>query len=185
MFQRDFLKVFGKAPYFNPEGQFKIDWLPKITTEMHEHGSKKMSIFQSWFKENLVGPTEDGISEALLIVPWTTGTHEYCDVYRTQQDWIGYGCQYYLISLLTHASVPIGQTPFISKVMKLEEWLLVSLGVIEARGSDVSSSGLLQDFMRAIIQLPTTVDIGEMSFPVQSPSIVNQTPLHGLLFTAS
>lgn len=61
--------------------------------------------------------------------------------------------------------VPIGQTPFLSKVTKHEEWLPVSLGVIGARGSDVSLPALLQDFMHAM-QLPTTVEVGETAFPV-------------------
>ena len=181
MFQEDYRNVFGKAPYFNPEGQFEMDWLPTVTSEMHKHGLKKMSIFRTWFEDNLIGPSEDGTSEALLLLPWTTGTPNYRDVYRPQPDWAGYGWQYYMISPFAQAPemiIPIGQTSFISKVTKREEWLPVSLGVIGARGSDVSLPVLLQDFMHAM-QLPTTVEVGERVFPLQSPSIVNQTPLHG------
>ena len=181
-FQGDYREVFGKAPYFNPEGQFKMDWLPTITSEMHEHGVKKLSIFQTWFEENLIGPSseEDGTSDALLLLPWTTGIPNYRDVYRPQPDWAGYGWQYYMISPFAHAPemiVPIGQTRFYSKVTQREEWLPVSLGVIGARGSDVSLPALLQDFLHTM-RLPTTVAVGERIFPLQSsPSIVKQTPL--------
>ena len=180
-FEQDYRKVFGKAPYFNPQGQFKMDWLPTVTSEMHEQGLKKMSIFQSWFEENLIGPSEDGTSEALLLLPWTTGTPDYRDKYRPQPNWAGYGWQYYMISPFAHAPemiIPIGQTPFISKVTKREEWLPVSLGVIGARGSDVSLPALVQDFMHAM-QMPTTVEVGERLFPLQNPYIVDQTPMHG------
>ena len=180
MFQEDYWKVFGKAPYFNPEGQFKMDWLPTVTSEMHKDGLKKMSIFQSWFEENLIGPSEDGSSEASLLLPWTKGTPNYRDVYRPQPDWADYGWQYYMISPFTRAPemiIPIGQIPFLSKVTKREEWLPVSLGVIGARGSDVSLPALIQDFMYAM-QLPATVEIGERAFPLQSPYKVDQTPLH-------
>ncbi len=73
--------------------------------------------------------------------------------------------------------IPIGQTSFLSKVTKREEWLPVSLGVIGARGSDVSLPALLRDFVHAM-QLPTTVEVGERDFPLQRLSKVEQTPLH-------
>ena len=65
--------------------------------------------------------------------------------------------------------IPIGQTPFLSKVTKREEWLPVSIGDVGARGSDVSLPALLQDFMHAM-QLPITVEVGETAFPLQSLS---------------
>ena len=86
-----------------------------------------------------------------------------------------------MISPYAHAPemiVPIDQTPFISKVTQREEWLPVSLGVIGARGSDISLPALLQDFMHTM-QLPTTVAVGERILPLQGPSMVKQTPLHG------
>ena len=180
-FQEDYWKAFGKTPYFNPEGQFKMDWLPTVTSEMHKDGLKKIFIFQSWFEENLISPSEDGTSEALLLLPWTKGIPDYRDAYRPQPDWAGYGWQYYMISPFARAPemiIPIGQTSFLSKVTKREEWLPVSLGVIGARGSDVSLPALLQDFVHAM-QLPTTVEVGERAFPLQSLSKVEQTPLHG------
>lgn len=88
-FQQDNRNLFGKTPYFNPEGQFKMDWLPTVTSEMHKNGVKKIAIFQTWFEENLISPSKNGTSETLLLLPWTTGKPNYRDVYRPQPDWSG------------------------------------------------------------------------------------------------
>jgi len=179
-FQQDYWEAFGKAPYFNPEGQFKVEWLPTVTSDMHQEGLKKMSIFRSWFEKQLIPHSEVGTSEALLLLPWTTGTPDYRDVYRPQPDWAGYGWYYYMISPFAQAPemiVPVGQTPFISKITKREEWLPVSLGIVGARGSDASLPVLLRDLMHAM-HLPTAVEAGETAFPLQNPTFVSQWPLH-------
>ena len=66
-----------------------------------------------------------GTSEALILLPWTTGTSEHRNAYRPQRNWVGYGRQYYMISPFAHTPetiIPVGQTPFISKVTKREKW---------------------------------------------------------------
>ena len=90
-FQSDFVNKFGHTPYFNPEGQFKMEWLPTITSEMHEQALKELRVFQKWFESNLIPTSKQGESEARLLIPWTTGKPDYRDVYREKPNWAGYG----------------------------------------------------------------------------------------------
>lgn len=171
-FQDDHVKKFGYTPYFNPEAQFKMKWLPTITSEMHGQASIQLGVFQEWFEKNFIPASKEGESQALLLIPWTTGKPDYRDIYRDKPDWAGYGWFYYMVAPFAKAPeviLPIGQTPYRSKVTNREEWLPASIGVVGARGSDANLLSLLRDMMETT-KLQTTTQAGRTPFPIQSSS---------------
>ncbi|CAO1597918.1 hypothetical protein XANCAGTX0491_001707 [Xanthoria calcicola] len=171
-FQDDYINTFGSTPYFNPEGQFKMSWLPTVTAAMHEQAIKQLGIFQEWFEGNIIPPSKEGESEALLLIPWTTGRPDYRDIYRDKPDWAGYGWFYYMVAPFAKAPeaiLPIGQTSYMSTVTNREEWLPASIGVVGARGSDAHLLSLLTDLM-ATAELPRSMRVGRTAFPTQCSS---------------
>lgn len=168
-FQEDYIQKFGDAPYFNPEGQFKMQWLPTITPDMHSQGLRELSVFKKWFEENIIPASEDGSSEGLLLLPWTTGSPDYRDTYRNKPEWAGYGWFYYMIAPFAQSPemiLPISQTPYVSKVTKQQEWLPVSIGIVSAKGSDAALSGFLVDLIQNTA-MQTTMQVGKTAFPVE------------------
>lgn len=171
-FQDDYINTFGYAPYFNPEGQFKMSWLPTVTAEMHEEAIKQLGIFQEWFEGNIIPASTEGESEALLLIPWTTGMPDYRDKYRDKPDWVGYGWFYYMIAPFAKAPeaiLPVGQTSYMSTVTSREEWLPASIGVVGARGSDAHLLSLLKDLMETA-GLRTSTQAGRTAFPTRCSS---------------
>ena len=166
-FQNDYINTFGHTPYFNPEGQFKMSWLPTVTAEMHNQAINQLDIFQEWFESNIIPASKDGASEALLLIPWTTGKPDYRDTYREKPSWAGYGWFYYMLAPFAKAPeaiLPIGQTSYISRVTNREEWLPASIGVVGARGGDKHLLLLLKDMME-ITGMQTSVQDGRTAFP--------------------
>lgn len=39
-------------------------------------------MFKSWYAANILPPAEDGFSDTLLLLPWSTGKPVYRDEYR-------------------------------------------------------------------------------------------------------
>ncbi|KAL8743135.1 MAG: hypothetical protein Q9190_004474 [Brigantiaea leucoxantha] len=171
-FQEEFFQNLGHAPYFNPESQHKMKWLPTVTSEMHQQALKELGVFKEWFESNIIPVSKDGDSEALLLLPWTTGIPDYRDIYRHKPEWEGHGWFYYMIAPFAKAPeiiLPIGQTSFVSRVSGREEWLPASIGIIGARGSDAILVSLLQDVMEKML-LQTSTLVGRMTFPISSSS---------------
>lgn len=149
-----------------------MSWLPTVTAAMHEQAIKQLGIFQEWFEGNIIPPSKEGESEALLLIPWTTGRPDYRDIYRDKPDWAGYGWFYYMVAPFAKAPeaiLPIGQTSYMSTVTNREEWLPASIGVVGARGSDAHLLSLLTDLM-ATAELPRSMRVGRTAFPTQCSS---------------
>lgn len=171
-FQHDYVKKYGYMPYFNPEGQFKMEWLPTVTPEMHEEAINQLGAFQEWFEDNLIPASKERESEALLLIPWTTGDPDYRDIYRNKPTWAGYGWFYFMIApfiKVPEAILPVGQNPYWSKVTNREEWLPASIGVVGARGSDANLLSFLRDVMETT-EMQTSMQVGRAPFPMQCSS---------------
>lgn len=97
---------------------------------------------------------------------------DYRNIYRDKPDWAGYGWFYYMVAPFARAPeaiLPIGQTPYRSRVTNREEWLPASIGVVGARGSDANLLSLLQDMMETA-DLQTSVQVGRTPFTTRCSS---------------
>ena len=70
------------------------------------------------------------------------------------------------------AILPIGQTPYLSKVTNREEWLPANIGVVGARSADANLISLLRNMME-VTKVQTVVHTGQISFPSELFSEVN------------
>lgn len=149
-----------------------MSWLPTVTAEMHEEAINQLGVFQEWFEGNIIPASTEGESEALLLVPWTTGMPDYRDKSRNKPDWVGYGWFYYMVAPFAKAPeaiLPVGQTSYMSTVTSREEWLPASIGVVGARGSDAHLLSLLKDLMETA-GLRTSTQAGRTAFPTRCSS---------------
>lgn len=171
-FQDDYVKTFGYTSYFSPEAQFKMEWLPTVTSEMHEQAVNQLGVFREWFEGNIIPASKAGETEAVLLIPWTTGNPDYRDMYRDKPDWAGYGWSYYMVAPFARAPeamLPIGQTPYWSRVTNREEWLPATIVVVGARGSDANLLSLLRDMMETT-GLRTSLQVGRTPFTTRRSS---------------
>jgi Asp-tRNA(Asn)/Glu-tRNA(Gln) amidotransferase A subunit family amidase len=178
-FAQDHEATFGVPPYFNPEGQFKMQWLPAMGREQQKQGLEEMSVFKKWFEESILQVDADGYPEAIVLLPWTFGEPDYRDVYREQPTWFGHGFHFYCISPFAQAPeimVPVGQTSFQSKVTGCREWLPASVGVIGAHGTDRQLVKLIKDILHST-DLPTSTLTGFVAFEAGEPRRVTDAGL--------
>ncbi|EEH06910.1 amidase [Histoplasma capsulatum G186AR] len=76
--------------------------------------------------------------------------------------WTGEGWFFYFISVYAGAPeviLPVGQTPYHSRVTKREEWLPVAIGLVGARGTDAAFTSFIKDTMKSA-NISQTVDVG-------------------------
>ena len=168
--QKDYIQQFGRAPYFNPQDQYKLEWLPTVTAQKHKDAITQLAVFRRWFEKEIIPPSTDGSSGTLLLLPWSTGKPSYRDEHHDKPNRTGQGWEHWMISIFAQAPemiVPIGQTSFFSKVTKKEEWLPVSIGIIGARHSDPSLIGVVHDVIR-FSGMEREVQTGETAFEVGS-----------------
>ncbi|CAG7975139.1 unnamed protein product [Penicillium salamii] len=165
-FHAEYHDAFGHAPPLNPQLQWKMEFLPSQTVEMQKQGEKEIEIFRTWFEKHVMLTDQDGCSETILVLPWTQGQPSYRDEYRERPSWIGDGWFFYFISVYAGAPeviVPIGQTPYESRLTKRQEWLPVAIGLVGARGTDAAFASFVKETMENA-ELPTTVDAGRNAF---------------------
>ncbi|EGC47731.1 amidase [Histoplasma capsulatum var. duboisii H88] len=84
--------------------------------------------------------------------------------------WTGEGWFFYFISVYAGAPeviLPVGQTPYHSRVTKREEWLPVAIGLVGARGTDAAFTSFIKDTMESA-NISQTVDAGRTAFKLNA-----------------
>lgn len=139
------------------------DWLPTVTEENEKEGILRWQVFKTWYDANILPHADDGMSDTLIILPWSSGEPEYRDKYRNgPQGFTGIGFFFYNVAPYAEGPeiiLPVGKTPFVSKVSGRTEWLPVSIGIVGGKGSDVMLADFVEDLMAEIqdedVQLET------------------------------
>ncbi|KAK4671659.1 hypothetical protein QC764_0097500 [Podospora pseudoanserina] len=181
---KDFLpeyeERFGKPPVLNPQLRFKVEYLPTVTPEQQAEALRRLKVYQDWFYKHVMPPADiTGHSSTVMVLPWTDGIPDYRDRYRHgPQKFTGIGFFFYNIG--TYAEAPeiiipgkktvlveippfiglltlsqAGTTPYVSKYTGKTERLPAALGIVGAKGSDVSLAQLVSDiFDGATVQYP-------------------------------
>ncbi|KAH8123687.1 amidase signature enzyme [Trichoderma asperelloides] len=143
-FHAEYESAFGHAPPLNPQLQWKM-----------RKGEKEIEVFRAWFERYVLQADENGCSESILVLPWTKGEPSYRDEYGERPSWTGEGAPEVIL--------PIGQTPYHSRLTKRQEWLPVAIGLIGARGTDAAFTTFIRDTVKATT-LPATVNVGRTAF---------------------
>ncbi|KAJ1714963.1 glutamyl-tRNA(gln) amidotransferase subunit A [Aspergillus flavus] len=129
-FITEYRSTYGRDPALNPQLQFKRGYLPTITDEQEK---------------------EDGFSDTLLLLPWSTGKPDYRDTYRDgPQRFTGIGFFFYNLSPYSEgpeAILPVGQTSYTSRITNSTEDLPASIGISSGKGSDVMLTDFIADLM--------------------------------------
>ncbi|KAM0463187.1 hypothetical protein ACHAPV_003314 [Trichoderma viride] len=165
-FHAEYESAFGHAPPLNPQLQWKMEFLPTQTIEGQKQGEKEIEAFRAWFEKYVLQADEDGCSETILVLPWTQGEPSYRDEYGDRPNWTGEGWFFYFIAVYAGAPeviLPIGQTPYHSRLTKRQEWLPVAIGLMGARGTDAAFTTFIKDTAKAA-KLPATVEVGQTAF---------------------
>ncbi|GES66012.1 glutamyl-tRNA(gln) amidotransferase subunit A [Aspergillus terreus] len=180
---RDFLGPFiteyrqthGRDPVLNPQLQFKRDYLPTVTDEQEKEGTRRWNVFESWYTTNVLPPAQEGFSDTLLILLWSSGKPDYRDTYRDgPQRFTGIGFFFYNLSPYSgspEAILPVGQTPFTSRLINSTEWLPTAIGLSSGKGSDVMLTDLIADFISEIDG--QRVEVGSLTFDNKGGSLVD------------
>ena len=164
------IKRHSYTPYFIPR-----DWLrtvepsaltAKLQQQLHEQGFSEPDTFKQWFETNIIPVSKGGESDALLVLPRTTGIADYRNMTRSGPDWEDHEMISFMIAPFARAPeiiVPIGQTPYKSRITNQEEWLPMSVGIVGARHSDAFLSALVHDVTKNMGYTSTLV--GKTAFP--------------------
>ncbi|OHE96222.1 glutamyl-tRNA(Gln) amidotransferase [Colletotrichum orchidophilum] len=150
-FVEEYEKKNGKPPVLNPQLRFKKEYLPTITLEQQKEGRRLMDVYQKWFYQEVMPPSQNGYSETILVLPWTTGKPDYRDKYRDgPQKFTGVGFFFYNVGPYAHAPeliVPVEPTSYKSKFTGMIEDLPAAVGLIGSKGSDIMLTELLRVMM--------------------------------------
>ncbi|GAB1213250.1 hypothetical protein ATERTT37_002399 [Aspergillus terreus] len=180
---RDFLGPFiteyrqthGRDPVLNPQLQSKRGYLPTVTDEQEKAGTRRWNVFESWYTTNVLPPAQEGFSDTLLLLPWSSGKPDYRDTYRDgSQQFTGIGFFFYNLSRYSgspEAILPVGQTSFTSRLTNSTEWLPTAIGLSSGKGSDVILTDLIADFMSEIDS--QSVEVGSLTFDNKGVSLVD------------
>ncbi|KAL7924435.1 amidase signature domain-containing protein [Trichoderma austrokoningii] len=172
-FHAEYQSAFGHAPPLNPQLQWKLEFLPTQTIKGQKKGEKEVEVFRAWFEKYVLQADENGCSETILVLPWTQGKPSYRDEYGERPNWTGEGWFFYFIAVYGGAPeviLPIGQTPYHSRLTKRQEWLPVAIGLVGARGTDAALTSFIKDTVKAA-KLPTTVNVGQTAFSLDRSEI--------------
>lgn len=63
-------------------GPFSRDYFLTVIREQQTEAFRLMEIYQKWFYEHVMPPSEDGYSSTVMVLPWTTGEPDYRDTCR-------------------------------------------------------------------------------------------------------
>ncbi|KAK3377120.1 putative glutamyl-tRNA amidotransferase subunit A [Lasiosphaeria ovina] len=151
-FLPDYEAKFGKPPVLNPQLRFKVEYVQSVTPEQQAEAVGRLKVYQSWFYKHVMPPADEtGYSSTVLVLPWTTGEPEYRDRYRDgPQQFTGIGFFFYNLGPYAEAPeliIPVGVTPYISKLTGQAESLPAALGLVGAKGSDVALARLVSALM--------------------------------------
>ncbi|KAK4201353.1 putative amidotransferase subunit A [Triangularia verruculosa] len=149
-FLPEYEERFGKPPVLNPQLRFKVDYLPTVTSEQQSEALRRLKVYQDWFYKHVMPPAdESGHSSTVMVLPWTDGIPDYRDRYRHgPQKFTGIGFFFYNVGTYAEAPeiiIPAGTTPYVSKYTGRTERLPAALGIVGAKGSDVSLARLVSD----------------------------------------
>lgn len=87
-----------------------------------------------------------------MVLPWTNGQPEYRDRYRDgPQQFTGINFFFYNVGPYAEAPeliVPAGTTPYVSKFTGRTEQFPAAIGILGAKGSDVTLARLVSDMSK-------------------------------------
>ncbi|CAG7977406.1 unnamed protein product [Penicillium salamii] len=126
-------------------------YLPTVTDEQEKEGVRRWNVFKAWYEAHILPPATDGFSDTLLLLPWSSGKPDYRDTYRDgPQKFTGIGFFFYNLSPYSEgpeAILPVGQTPFVSRITNSTEQLPASIGISSGKGSDVMLTDFIAELM--------------------------------------
>ncbi|CAG8176305.1 unnamed protein product [Penicillium salamii] len=150
-FITQYKEAYSRDPALNPQLQFKRGYLPTVTDEQEKEGVRRWNVFKAWYEVHILPPATDGFSDTLLLLPWSSGKPDYRDTYRDgPQKFTGIGFFFYNLSPYSEgpeAILPVGQTPFVSRITNSTEQLPASIGISSGKGSDVMLTDFIADLM--------------------------------------
>ncbi|CAG8226063.1 unnamed protein product [Penicillium salamii] len=150
-FITQYKETYGRDPALNPQLQFKRGYLPTVTDEQEKEGVRRWNVFKAWYEAHILPPATDGFSDTLLLLPWSSGKPDYRDTYRDgPQKFTGIGFFFYNLSPYSEgpeAILPVGQTPFVSRITNSTEQLPASIGISSGKGSDVMLTDFIAELM--------------------------------------
>ena len=133
---------------------FCVTWLPTVTAEQEKESIKRWNLSKSWYETSILPPAVKEFSDTLLLLPWSTGQPDNRDRYRDgPQRFTGIGFFFYNLSPYSQGPevvVPVGQTPFPSRLTNRSEWLPVCIGISSGKGGDVMLTDLIEDFFASM-----------------------------------
>lgn len=163
-FRADHQRLFNKKVYVSPHMQYKWDLGLEVSLEDRNKSITELEIFQRWFKENVLAPDNETISTAIMIIPVGPGQPVYRDVVVPFVKRYGID-PLNLASLLRipQLVVPIGQSPYESRVTGCTEHLPIACSIAGASGSDLMLINLIYDALTTQ-GWPTEVKTGRYAF---------------------
>jgi Asp-tRNA(Asn)/Glu-tRNA(Gln) amidotransferase A subunit family amidase len=160
----------GRRPFVNPAPVSRWDFAETFPPTRLAEEDAKRATFASWFSENMLRPSVDTCSDALLFyVGGNAGTTHYRNQYVAPPS-APSGWYLELMSTLGGGPdfvLPLGEAEYFSEITQHIEMMPVTVNVMAAKGCDGLIYGLVQDLFEAEILKETTagrstVDGGEI-----------------------
>ncbi|KAI9670069.1 MAG: hypothetical protein M1817_004549, partial [Caeruleum heppii] len=164
-FRRDYRDRFRKEPYVGPIIRFRWDAGKAVTPDEYERNVKEQKVFRDWFRENVLSPDSDTLSDAIMIVPNGRAGPKYRDDHNGPPSKASTLSENYLASVLQlpHLVLPIGQKPYTSRISGNLEHRPIVGSMIAAKGSDLMLIKLAEAAFQAA-SWPTRVLTGRYTF---------------------
>jgi Asp-tRNA(Asn)/Glu-tRNA(Gln) amidotransferase A subunit family amidase len=143
----------GRVPFLEPVFRRRYEYGAQVTQSEFDAAVQDFQKLQAWLRNVLFSSEPDEV--VILIFPQSWGTPNYRDESKATPNakiepgkvfWEGFSL--YSISYASGCpdiTVPVGQTPYQSRITEHEEWLPVSLSMLSQPGNDLVLTDLLKD----------------------------------------
>ncbi|KAK4222507.1 amidase signature domain-containing protein [Podospora fimiseda] len=146
-FRADYFAKFGKQPYVSPPVRWQWDLSSKITTEERNEAVKRLKVYRKWFTEHVL---QEGKRDTIVLIPIEEISPRYRDE-PPSKHFNPVGVPMLFISPILGApelTVPIGHSPFISKVSRNEEKLPIAISLLGSPGRDLELFDIVIECLR-------------------------------------
>ncbi|KAG8162641.1 hypothetical protein KVR01_007119 [Diaporthe batatas] len=156
-FRKDYEQKFDKPVYHRDRGA-------EVSLKQKEQSLKELEVYRRWFHDAVMKPEAGGGSDAILILPVGSGDPKYRDE-PNSTNYIG------SMQGLAQIVVPVGQTPYESRISKRTEYNPIVASMASAPGLELmkntGSDLMLVALAKAVLegaQRPTKVETGRFMF---------------------
>ncbi|KAK0701218.1 amidase signature domain-containing protein [Apiosordaria backusii] len=135
-FRADYFEKFGKRPYISPPVRWQWDLSSKITAEERDEAVERLDVYRQWFTEHVL---QEGKRDTIVLIPIENILPRYRDD-PPLKHFNPVGVPMLFVSPILGApelTVPIGHTPFLSKVTGNEEQLPIAISLFGSPGRDL------------------------------------------------